>query len=485
MHYLRDGQWVESKDLIEPDPAGATASQGPLKITFANNLNTPGAVDLLTPDDKRLRFHVLGLAWQNNKTGQRTWLARTKDCQGVILPPNQVLYDDAFDDVLASVRYTYTGGGVESDVILHEQVTPPDGYESADTLLQAVTEFLDVPSPRLAEVKPPNASSVPDVLIDFGAVQITLGRAFAIQDAKGRGPALTPGVYVYKTWEQTGRNALLFESVQYETVRNDLEALGRPEARNGANKKTDEDTVRAFGAESQSRKRRPMQLALGRQPRGGFVIDFVTVYSASTYTFQTDQTYKLASMVSISTYTTFQSGAILKFTSDGYLVVSGGLSAPGLLTARAVCTHVDDDTVGEPLLGDGVPDAKYLTALRLYNMTSSASVQRLEVRYATTGIQFYTGLSQTLRNCIWRTCTVGASAYVTQVTVYELLMCDVTTPTLVSGGAVFYNLGTQIKTDCSGANAPQITSNPTGGSTAVGGSRTFTVSATGFALTYQ
>lgn len=43
MHYQKNGQWVESKELIVPYTTGAIAQQGPYQVIFANNLNTYGA----------------------------------------------------------------------------------------------------------------------------------------------------------------------------------------------------------------------------------------------------------------------------------------------------------------------------------------------------------------------------------------------------------------------------------------------------------
>ena len=53
LHYKRDGQWVDSKEEIEPFEKGAVARQGPYQVIFANTLNTAGSIDVQTPDQTR------------------------------------------------------------------------------------------------------------------------------------------------------------------------------------------------------------------------------------------------------------------------------------------------------------------------------------------------------------------------------------------------------------------------------------------------
>ncbi|MEI6785049.1 MAG: hypothetical protein WCQ21_29470, partial [Verrucomicrobiota bacterium] len=149
MHYLKDGQWVESQDVVESYPGGAVARHGPVNVIFANNLATAGAIDMQTPDGKRLTSHITGLSYFDAASGTNILIAAIKDCQGKILPPNQVLYEDAFQDLRASVRYTYTRGTFEQDVILLEAPQPPENYglNPATSRLVIMSEFIDAPQP--------------------------------------------------------------------------------------------------------------------------------------------------------------------------------------------------------------------------------------------------------------------------------------------------------------------------------------------------
>ena len=52
MHYLRDGLWTESQELIQSCPGGAVAQAGQNRVFFANDLATPGCVYIQAADEK-------------------------------------------------------------------------------------------------------------------------------------------------------------------------------------------------------------------------------------------------------------------------------------------------------------------------------------------------------------------------------------------------------------------------------------------------
>lgn len=95
LHRLDEqGAWVDSSDEIEAVPGGAVARQGQTRVRFANNLATAGAIELLTPDGKRLRSHLLGISYFEPATGKNILIAQVKDCQGII-NGNTVIYENA------------------------------------------------------------------------------------------------------------------------------------------------------------------------------------------------------------------------------------------------------------------------------------------------------------------------------------------------------------------------------------------------------
>jgi hypothetical protein len=453
--------------------------RGPHQVIFPKDLASPEGVDLLTPDVRRLRFRMLGLAWLDQATGQRHWLARVQSCAGVIVPPNQVVWEDALDNVWASVRYTYTSAGLEQDLILHEPVRVPEECDERLGVLQVITEFFD---PPVAEVRSGGTGVLDDSWISFGAMQMVLGRAFSVGDDLQAEPAAS--VPIAKRWEMQGNRALLYESVEFIAVREELESLRDTKAGSRPAAGTRDAVVDVAGTDAM-----PM-VAQVSTPRG-LVLDFLTVQSAPTFVFQTDQTYRISSAVWISSSTTFQPGAVLKFTSQptgGSLMVSGSITTPGSLFPRCVFTHVDDNSIGEPI-GLGIPSSRYPNALTVYDPSGYGyppGLYRLEFRYANCAVSVYWPYSTpSLYTCIWRDCNVGVSAYYSHVGLYHLFMCDVVTLTHNSGGGSTFTINPPILTDCTSTHAPQITTQPVNRTVSVGGTAPFTVVATGYGLTYQ
>ena len=100
-------QWQESQELIETFPGGAIARQGQHQVIFANNLATVGAIDMQTPDGKRLRSHILGLSYFDTASGQSVLIAEVKDSIGQLIAPNQVEGLDCFPYCDLPLRHFY------------------------------------------------------------------------------------------------------------------------------------------------------------------------------------------------------------------------------------------------------------------------------------------------------------------------------------------------------------------------------------------
>ena len=98
-------QWEETKERFEITKEGyAVALQGPHQAILSPNIATPGAVSLVTPDGKRFTSHVYGISYFDPISGNSTLVAEVKDSIGELVAPNQVIYLDAFTDLLADVR---------------------------------------------------------------------------------------------------------------------------------------------------------------------------------------------------------------------------------------------------------------------------------------------------------------------------------------------------------------------------------------------
>ena len=199
MFYREGGEWKVSREVIESYPGGAIARYGGHKVIFAENLAADVVVDMETPDGKRLQSRVLGLSYRDAASGKSVLIAEAKSSTGEIISENQVLFADAFGGVKADVRYTYTKAGLEQDVILRERPPTPEsfGLDPKSTRLQVLTEFLSPPTPATQTVKTSDAAGeLEDQMLDFGAMQMGAGAAFAI----GQDGATAEKVPVAKQW---------------------------------------------------------------------------------------------------------------------------------------------------------------------------------------------------------------------------------------------------------------------------------------------
>src|SRR6185503_832252 len=107
LNYKQNGEWRESEERFTLVPGWALARKGPHKVGLAYNLNAAGSVALELADGRISRSHVAGLAYLDSESHQSVVLGYIKDCSGKLLATNQIIYEDAFTDVKADVRYTY------------------------------------------------------------------------------------------------------------------------------------------------------------------------------------------------------------------------------------------------------------------------------------------------------------------------------------------------------------------------------------------
>ena len=95
LNYLSDpstGQWAPSEDLIELMPDGSAAAlKGPTKLYLQPNLNSFGAVTIVSADGAVFQSRPIGLFWYDPASGNASLIARAQDCVGELEPPNQVV----------------------------------------------------------------------------------------------------------------------------------------------------------------------------------------------------------------------------------------------------------------------------------------------------------------------------------------------------------------------------------------------------------
>ena len=245
MHYWEDNQWKESREEIEIFKDGAVARKGGHKVVFSSNINAEGAIDLLSPDGKRFRSRVLGLSYYDAASGNSVLIAEIKDSIGQLVAPNQIVYPDAFTDLKADLRYTWTLGGFEQDVILLEIPPAPEnfGLASTTTRLQVWTEFFNPPQPQkavqiLKQERDPlkrlrmAAPDFIDETLAFGAMSVGPGEAFALN---GERPRTTGNPQsserVAKRWMKVEGRDFLIEEVEFPAMADRIRTLLRQGAK--------------------------------------------------------------------------------------------------------------------------------------------------------------------------------------------------------------------------------------------------------------
>lgn len=384
LHYKNQrGEWVEAREEIEAFPGGAIARQGQYQVIFANNLNSAGSIDLQTSDGKRLRSHILGLAYYDRSTGDSALIAQIQDSTGELTSPNQVLYQNAFQGVKADVRYTYKKGSFEQDVILWEQPPAPEafGLNSETVELEVMTEFINPPMATITErSRPDDRDSDQDV--SWGAARLGYGKAFEL-GAENDLPAKVAVKRSYGTID--GRNILL-ERVPLNNVQTGLQKLPKQAARKSKFKTAAKKVMLPHAPLAQTVPKKPMQLAAATLSGQGYVLDYVEINTdQGDFTFQADTTYYLSS---INYYDSikFEGGTVLKYAAyadvDNYgsVTCDTGTYRPAVLTAK------DDDSVGETISGSTGTPSGYYAAFALGQESAGGFYQYLHIKYAAIGL---------------------------------------------------------------------------------------------------
>lgn len=409
-NHLRGGQWVPSVAEITILPSGfGVATQAQHKVIFAPNINTLGAIDCLTPENHRLRSHVLGLAYTDKRTGQGVMIAEIRDSTGIHISNNQVLYPDAFDSeggFRADIRYTLTLAGLEQDIILVE--SPPDptiyGIPPENCRLEVYSEFVEHPVPgketvvlnREEDLARRQAMVEPDLLEEtlvFGAMRMGQGVAFRF------GPATEDtAVPIGKTWEQREGRQLLIERADYTSVQGELDRL--PLAAQLQNPKRTVPLKPPAGAawasflptrppktHAEVRKLRSRDMAQVHLPRQGLVLDWQLVINQTNFIFRGDSTYYASSDVNLSETTTWEAGTVVKFspTNNPRLHIKGPIDCQTSSARPAWFTARDDDTIGDQISGStGSPETNYYGSTRCIDLNSAGtaySLHDLRFRY--------------------------------------------------------------------------------------------------------
>ncbi len=397
------------------------------------NINDPkGALDIETSDGRRLRCTVLGICLFDALSGQQVQVATVRDAVAELVAPNTLLWRDCFEGLSADLRVVYESGAIHHDVIVRERVDPrllaELGFLEKHLRIEVWTEFFEAPEPDrvstvLREESDPvlrSAMAEPDVVdeaLDFGELKFASGRAFA-EAMEGE------AVGVAKRFFREEGRSFLIESCGWEELEPLLLQLPVTDLRAEVG---EADAAGTLAGLVPGPRRAPPAPTGGKAPevllarnleqgQPGVVLDFVGVTgSLSSYVFS-NETYQVTGNVNLSSFVTFEGGAVIKFNPGTKLSV---LYNTGLYTKTdayepVVFTARDDDTVGVVVSGStGTPSGTYANpALEITRSSYAApgEMSNIRILYATRGIYItgnYYGTGPTFRNVQMVHCTSG------------------------------------------------------------------------------
>jgi hypothetical protein len=371
-----DGKWIPSSQTIQITADGAAATNGVHHAFFSGNINTTGATHLVLPDGQHMRSHIMGLAYADSASGKSVFFAALQDSTGLLLPTlNQVLYTNAFTDVNADVRYTYTKIGLEQDVILREQPPSPAlyGLDPNTTALQVWTEFTEAPVPKILT----QTNHVPawDQQISFGSMRLATGKALSLEPATNAAPALnppspprkTPRIPVAKAWEQIGGRTFLLEQIPYNAVTPQVQTLpprktaSLPAASPGTALHRVSSQPLLLPSPGTGKSSASFQLArVDPANEAGFVLDYVEINSgdSSDINLESGITYYISGEIDSGGNFNCQSNAILKFGPSGQIDIddnsgdgTGNFNCLTTAWQPGIFTSMNDDSQGETIDG--------------------------------------------------------------------------------------------------------------------------------------
>jgi hypothetical protein len=450
MHYEVNGAWVESREEIEIINDTAVARHGAHQAVWSANANTAGAVTLISPDGQRFRSHVLGIAFTDRASGASVMLATIKDSIGVVVGANQVIYPDAFEGIKASIRYTYTRGGMEQDILLEEAPRAPNEYlagmDSTTTSLQVYTEFIEAPPAAVqshvryqeTDLQRRPVMAFPDIVdqaLDFGLMHVGSGRAFLTG-------AEEKGELVQKEWVGLEGRQFLIESVDLTAIQPLLNTLPltagiEPQKKAQRSAKAPVPNIKnrhiarllptaPKGAESGNRMRLAGALPAGK----AVVVDYSILNSSLTnYTFEAVETYLISGAVNLyGSSNVAEGGTVIKYTAGAgaKIDVKGNLRFDTDLYRPVVMTADTDGTMGESITSGSLNGAD--VALRFdYNTSGQlASVTNVKVLYAKTALEFAGGYGHEVRHAQLLNCGTAAHADGAEVRMRNILGWNVT-----------------------------------------------------------
>jgi hypothetical protein len=436
MNYWDGQKWAPSNPVFEVSPDGTAfiANQVQHKVRLAGNLNSVGAINLMTPDGVLLQSTPVAIALYDAASGRSGIIAAITNCTGILAADGkQVVWENAFDSICADVVVSLDRGSFEQDVVITGRLDPADyGFPTNTTRIQVITEFYGAPTPD--EVTHPiyveqNAAvrqrltdpDVMDNLISWGEFGLATGQAFLAGTVRENGSA----VAVAKQFRQIGGRTFLIESAVYGPLAKSLSSL--PDCRpTSASLGLRKDVWRLALANPTIPEANQLQsggavklasAAVKRSP--GVTIDYIGTLGGTISTnivFRGDTTYFVSGAVYCNGSVTIEGGAVFKYPkTTAFLQINSTLTCATSAYRPAIFTAGDDESIGDSVQGiwtswTGTVDTNtcYANPALLVNYVS-AQLSNLRFSYCKDSIKLYvpTGNTPSVTDCQLVSCIKG------------------------------------------------------------------------------
>ena len=410
-------EWLESNNVIEAFEGGAVAQGGQTKVIFSPILgDAAGTVDILTADGKRIRTVVIGLAYYDPVSGEDILLSEVNpDVEGEIIPPNRVIYRNAFTDIKADVIYEYHRDRFSQNVVIYEAFESPGALGLSELArLEVLSEILESPRPQIKERVLEAFSTDPvqrgkmaeadlvDESLFFGESFMGQGIAFELG-----GTIETRSVVTKRLIEEGGRR-ILIEGVGYTDAKGYLDKLPRTIVKprksrastDGVGPSRSREIPQRRLAQGTRAEDSPLRMAaLDTAPQSGFLIDYELVSgSLNDYRFETGTTYFLDNTtVQLAGDTIFEGGAVIKMLNS-YMILNDLAAFQTSAYQPLLVTSRDDDTVGETIAGsNGQPSVDDSIAF-LMQPLSGQLIEHVRIKYSYIGIYSSNPSNLTIRD---------------------------------------------------------------------------------------
>ena len=405
MNYWDGAKWSASSPSFVAVKDGFSAGQIQHQVHLAADLYGDNAVTVRTPEGILLNSTPLAIALFDAASGNFLVIATVTHCAPALVISNQVVYENAFQGVCASVVYTITADTFSQDVVITGQLNPADyGFPPKTTQIQIMTEFYGAPSPDRVrrpifveqDPKVRAAMAKPDLVdeqLGFGQFVLTTGKSFVAPSANNpNGVEAT----VTKEYRTLAGRTYLFESIPYVAIAKGLQALPPCQPATGS---LNFNTTKGYAGIPRLDKKSPHGLGMlqARVSSGvhGVVIDYVANIGSplnSTTVFKGDTTYLVSSAVTCNGAAIIEGGAVFKYKSGTSIILGSTLTCKTGMYRPAIFTAVDDDTVGDTM--NGVTNSGYTGTISsagyanpALSTTYALSFSNFRFRYAQTAIQ--------------------------------------------------------------------------------------------------